>query len=106
MVRILAQRLGGLDFGLATLISAWLGWIMARWLGLRLSGSEAQILKWSWLGISVQWLDGLARSRLINIESKNMELLGSDDTCWILQNFPTLQVADGGAFCRRCRSEN
>uniref|UniRef100_A0A2N9GF32 Uncharacterized protein n=1 Tax=Fagus sylvatica TaxID=28930 RepID=A0A2N9GF32_FAGSY len=36
MARISTQRLGGLDFGLVTSISAWLGRIMARWLGSRL----------------------------------------------------------------------
>ncbi len=35
----------------------------------------------------------------------DMELLGFDGACWILQNFSTLQAADGGAFCRRCRSK-
>ena len=41
LARILAQRLGGSDFGLITWILAWLGQIIAR---SRLSGSKAWIL--------------------------------------------------------------
>ena len=45
MAQISAQRLDGLDFGLGTSISAWLGQIMAQWLRSWLSDSDARILK-------------------------------------------------------------
>ena len=53
-----------------------------------------------------QLLNGGAEFIIRCFDEVDMELLGFGDTRWILQNFPTLQAARGGAFCRECRSEN
>ncbi len=53
-----------------------------------------------------QLLNGGAEFIIRCFDEVDMELFGSGGAHWILQNFPTLQAARGGAFCRRCQSEN
>uniref|UniRef100_A0A2N9II97 Uncharacterized protein n=1 Tax=Fagus sylvatica TaxID=28930 RepID=A0A2N9II97_FAGSY len=110
----LVSRLDGSDLGSkAWWLGFWLGdfdlglaWSDHGSMARRLGGSEAWILKWSWFGISAQWLDGLARSRLMKIKSKKAGHGSSSDAgrvrmTWLHSMIDTWQEEARGA-CGAC----